>query len=258
MPQPETLPGAASYVYKTASGRGLRLHVFTPDAPSSDVIQTRPAILFFFGGGFRKGRVSVFSERAKAFTKLGYVTALADYRVKCRDGSRLPDSLADAQSAFEWLREHAPELNIDPQNIVLSGGSAGGYLALATGMLAGSDEKPAALVLFNPVVDLVSRAKPLQKIPVRAISPNVLSKKHLPPTIIFHGVDDQIVPIHNIRAFCEQAIDKQRICETHEYIGQGHAFFHNHEIDPNLNISVYEDTHVKSVAFLQRQLHFHK
>ena len=67
----------------------------------------------------------------------------------------------DAKSAFRWVREHAEQLQVDPNKIVGSGGSAGGYLAGAAALLPVWDDpkddlsvsaKPNALVLFFPAI----------------------------------------------------------------------------------------------------------
>lgn len=250
LPQPLALSGATSHTYTTASGRPLLMHVFAPANDSS----AHPAIMFFFGGGFRKGDITAFETRARAFADLGYVAILADYRVRCRDNTGVRASLADAQSAFAWLKAHSGDLNIDAERIALSGGSAGGYLALATGMLAPPDEKPAALVLFNPVVDLASRANPIIRLAAQRISPSSLSTTDLPPTVVFHGTDDVIEPIENVRSFCAGAREQQRVCELNEYLGHRHAFFHIRDFDAEISASPYDDTHAKSVAFLERHM----
>jgi len=250
LPQPLTLSGATSHTYTTASGRPLLLHVFATANDSS----SHPAIMFFFGGGFRKGHITAFETRARAFADLGYVAILADYRVGCRDNTGVRASLADARSAFAWVKAHSDDLNIDAERIALSGGSAGGYLALATGMLAPLDEKPAALVLFNPVVDLASRANPIVRLAAQRISPSSLSTTDLPPTVVFHGTDDAIVPIGNVRRFCAGAREQQRVCQLNEYQGHHHAFFHIRDVDAEISASPYDDTHAKSVAFLDRHM----
>jgi acetyl esterase len=245
--QPADLPGAQSYTYKNASGRDLRVHVFGAQAQGR-----HPAILFFFGGGWQRGSVTQFTDQATATAGKGYVAALADYRVLCRDGTSPVDALADAEAAYTWLRQQAPRLGIDPRRIVLSGGSAGGHLAAATALLAPQGEEPAALVLFNPALDLGTLGDMLKLAPVQiaAISPSALPIGNLPPTVIFHGAADKLVPIATIRAFCTRATAAGRRCELHEYEGQGHGFFNSRNVGPALGASYYEDTLSKSFRFL--------
>lgn len=240
-PQPATLPGAQSTTYSNTGTRDLRLHVFSPAANDA----ARPAILFFFGGGWRTGTINAFERQAKAFTELGYVTVLADYRVQCRDGSNPLDSLDDAEAAYAWLRTHTEAYNIDPRRLVLAGSSAGGHLALAAGLQAAETEKPAALVLFNPVVDLVSLAPDDLKELARGISPSDMPIGHMPPTVVFHGDNDRTVPIQSVRDFCHRAHARDAVCELHEYAGMGHGFFGSKPL--------YTDTLDKAIRFLDAQ-----
>jgi acetyl esterase/lipase len=245
---PDTLAGADSYTYATPD-RDLRIHLFQPAGPGP-----HPAILFFFGGGWRIGSVTAFEEQAHAFAAHGYAAAVADYRISCRDKSTAVESTADAQAAYAWLRGHARELKIDPRRIVLSGGSAGGQIALTAAMLAKPDAKPAALVLFNPAVDMVKIGMALHLPPetAAAISPSILPVTGLPPTIIFHGKADHTVPIATTRAFCARMTEAHLSCEMVEYDGQVHGFFHSHALDPAIGKSPYDDTLARSLAFVDR------
>jgi len=244
---PHTLPGASSFTYKNAGNRPLRIHVFSPAGPAGP----RPAILFFFGGGWRIGDVRAFAAQAKAFAKRGLVAALADYQVFSRDQSTPIDALADARAALDWLKGHARQLSVDPRRIVLAGGSSGGHLALVTAMMAPVDQRPAALVLFNPVVDVVRMAPKvhLTDAEARVISPSELPVADLPPMIIFHGEADQAVPIETVRAIRDRIIAANGQCELVEYAGQAHGFFNVRAVDSALGRSPYADTLKRALAF---------
>lgn len=246
--QPADLTGARSYTYRHASGRDLRLHVFAPDKPAP----SRAAIAFFFGGGWRQGDVRAFAPQAQVMADHGLAAVLVDYRVTCRDQTTAVDSLADAEAAYAWLQAHAKDLGIDPKRIALAGGSAGGHLALATAMRA--KDKPAALALFNPAVDIVAIAPAIGLAPetARSISPSALPAAGLPPMIAFHGRADRTVPIQTVRDLCARAAAAGRRCELVEYDAQAHGFFHKHAVDPVLGFAPYDDTVARSVAFLQQ------
>jgi acetyl esterase len=256
-PPPATLPGARSFTYATAPSRELRLHVFSPgNAAAANGATGRPAIVFFFGGGWRTGTPVVFADRARTLAAEGYVAILPDYRVTCRDQTTAVDSAADATAAYQWVREHADELGIDTSRIVLSGGSAGAHIALTAAIKAPLAEKPAALVLFNPAVDLVSIAGRIGLTPEAAapVSPSVLPVDALPPTIAFHGDADTTVLIQTVRDFCTRAMAAGRKCELKEYAGKGHGFFQSRDKDPALGgASPYEDTLARAIAFLAAQ-----
>lgn len=250
-PQPQTLSGARSFTYRQASGRDLRVHVLAPESEQGGA--SRPAILFFFGGAWRVGDINAFRAQADACVARGYVAVLADYRVKCRDGTSPLDAVRDAHAAHTWLRAEAHGLGVDPARIVLSGGSAGGHLALTTAMKSARAHRPAALVLFNPAVDLVGPAPLALKLVARRISPSVLPVAGLPPTLVFHGQDDQVVPVHTVEAFCARAIRAGRLCQLQTYAGHGHGFFHGQQDDAALGRSPFADTLQRMWRFLDAQ-----
>ena len=145
--------------YKTTEQTPLNLHIFLPDSVQSG--DPRPAILFFFGGGWNSGTPTQFYRQAKHLADRVCACA-AEYRVKSRDGVQPDRRVMDAKSAMRHLREHASEWNIDSQRIAASGGSAGGHLAATTATLTQLNDPqddlsvsaiPNALILFNPVLD---------------------------------------------------------------------------------------------------------
>jgi acetyl esterase/lipase len=160
-PNPTSLPGADSRVYKTIGEVKLYLHIFRElNATKSEKL---PAIVFFFGGGWNAGTVNQFVKRSEYLASRGMVAVIADYRVKSRHGVTPVECVTDAKSAIRWVRAHAADFGIDSNRIVAAGGSAGGHLAAATALAQGLDEKgedvkissaPNALALFNPALDL--------------------------------------------------------------------------------------------------------
>jgi acetyl esterase/lipase len=248
-PATEALPGAAAYEYRVGQGRTMRLFVFSPPGAT----RPSPAILFFFGGGWRTGDVRAFEGQARTLAAHGMIAALADYRVACRDNTSPAAAEADAESAYAYMRREHERLGVDPARIVLSGGSAGGHLALTAAMLASPAERPAALVLFNPVVDMMTIAPAFGLTPSAAarISPSLLPVRELPPMIIFHGQADHTVPIATVRAFCARVEGAGGRCELHEYQGKAHGFFNSRVVDPALGASPYDDTLAHALAFLQ-------
>lgn len=257
-PPSQSLPGATTLVYRTAGQRPLRLHVFRPDGAA----RHRPAVLMFFGGGFTGGDAASFARHAKRFAEKGYVAAIADYRVFCRDGTYPESGVEDAAAAYAWLRGRAGEFGIDRRRIVLAGGSAGGLLAASAALRQSRGSRPAALVLFNPVVDLSSarwgldlpeaiRANTaLSPQLLAAISPTAMRLDRLPPTIIFHGTADMVVPIETVDAFCRKAQAAGRTCRLERYPGVGHSFYQRRDVIQSLGVAPFDDTMDKAFAFL--------
>lgn len=219
-------------VYKEASGAKLKLLFYKPsDSKPGD---SRTAIVFFFGGGWNSGTPAQFEPFARHFADRGCVSVCADYRVKSRHDTTPFDAVRDAKSAMLYVRKHAKELGIDPARIVAAGGSAGGHLAacttLSSGLLDDTDAKDAdaaanALVLFNPVLDLMADGKRAKEF--EAISPQQRVHKGLPPTILFHGTGDTTVPFAHAEAFTKAMTDSKNTCRLEAFDGRGHGFFNS-------------------------------
>lgn len=141
--------------YKTVGPDTLKLHVFRPDGHTPDA--RAPAIVFFFGGGWNGGTPSQFYPHCVYLASRGMVAFSAEYRVKSRHGTTPFECVKDGKSAIRWVRAHAAALGIDPGRVAAGGGSAGGHVAAAAGVVKGLDEpgedmsissRPAALVLL--------------------------------------------------------------------------------------------------------------
>lgn len=234
--------GAVRHVYKKVGTTELALYVYAPENHKEDA--KAPAILFFFGGGWNSGSPSQFEDQAKHFAKRGMIGITVDYRVKSRHDVKVVECVKDAKAAIAWVRENAQRLGIDPNRIAASGGSAGGHLAAATGTISGygSDERPNAMILFNPACTLapiadwqpqVEKAGELRTerfgVEPKEISPAHHIGSHTPPTLILHGKKDTTVPYASVVAF-ESAMKKaERPCKLVGYEGAGHGFFNSGE-----------------------------
>jgi acetyl esterase/lipase len=231
---PVSIPGAEARVYKTVNDTPLSLFIFQPLQRAKD--EMRPAIVFFFGGGWKGGTVNQFVPHCEYFAARGMVAVVVDYRVKSRHGVTPFECVADAKSAIRWVRAHGDGYGIDKNRIVAAGGSAGGHLAASTAILKGLDEanedlkissRPDALVLFNPALDMLELRKHFDADDKRAkeISPMQHIGQGAPPTIIFHGTADTTVPFSQATRFCEAMTQQGGRCEVVPYEGRPHGFF---------------------------------
>jgi len=231
-----------THTYKTIGDVKLELQCFYPaDHKPTD---KRPAIIFYFGGGWTGGTPKQFEQQATYFATRGMVAITADYRVKSRQNVTPDKCVMDAKSGVRWVRAHAAELGIDPDRIVAAGGSAGGHIAACTGTVPGYEEEsedkkissvPNAMVLFNPVLNTTTQGWPGKDHGAglvarfgehgEALSPLHQVKKGNPPTLVIHGKGDTTVPYAHAEAFA-QAMDKAgNRCELAGYEGQPHGFF---------------------------------
>ena len=256
--------GASEYVteiFKSVGDIELRTRIYKPEGWNAS--DRRPAVVFFFGGGWRKGTPSQFHEHCRHFAERGIVAFAPEYRIKEKHSSTPTDSTKDAKSMVRWVRANADRLGVDADRVAAGGGSAGGHLAAATATVGAANEEgedlevsavPDALLLFNPAVNLVfPRVKEKWGDEVYStimeISPHHHVSKDLPPTVIFHGEADETVPFAHQEAFVAKAKELGAMDVTLVgYPKRGHGFF-NFGRDGGKD---YEDTLAKSDAMLVR------
>jgi acetyl esterase/lipase len=240
---PPTFDGARAETYKTIGDTALQLYIFEP---ASGPKTNRPAIVFFFGGGWTNGSPVQFEQHCRYLASRGMVAITADYRVASRQNVKPTACVADAKSALRWVRQNASRLGIDPNRIAAGGGSAGGHLAAAIATVPGFDEAgedtrisavPNACVLFNPALVLA----PIEGVDAKGfeervgadrmgtdpknISPAHHVKQGTPPTIIFHGKADTTVPYATAEAYTAAMKKAGNRCELVGFDDEKHGFF---------------------------------
>src|SRR5262245_14553083 len=250
----------ATQIYKKAGDREFKVRIQKPaDAKPGD---SRPAIVLFHGGGWVSGLPRQFDEQSNYLITRGIVCIQPAYRLLSREDTKQPPDICiqDARSAMRWVRSHAKDLGIDPNRVAAGGGSAGGHLAAFVGLCDGIDDpqddktvsaKANALVLFNPVFDngpeggwgterVGDRFKELS--PAHNISSDD------PPTAIFIGRNDRLIPTTTVERFAANMKRAGVRCDLHIYDGQGHGFFNS---DPYRTITLVEaDKFLTSLGYL--------
>lgn len=224
--------------YNGGDGSAQQIYVL-PGSPCPDG-KKKPVIILYHGGGWGSGGPVGMVIIARAYVKEGYVAVAPGTRLmrKGDDSITLHDVMEDAYLAAAWVRANADEYGIDPDQIILGGGSAGGHLACSVAMIGNPNDptqKPIptqALVLYNPVVDTgpggygkkaATRASATGD--YKEASPVEHVTSHSPPAIIFHGTADKVVEIENARKFRDTMVAAGVQCELHEFEGAGHGFF---------------------------------
>ncbi len=177
-----------------------------------------PIIFNIHGGGWKNG-VKETQGGFNTFFKMGYAVANIEYRLTGQ--ATAPAAIEDVRAAILYVVQHAKELNIDPNKIVVMGGSAGGHLALMAGLLQNDNQFDgayknvknytiAAIIDKYGIADvwdwgygklktsrsatdwLGDKAKDLEF--AKTVSPIYYVKKTSPPTFIVHGDADPTVP----------------------------------------------------------------
>ncbi|HEY0133689.1 MAG TPA: alpha/beta hydrolase [Nannocystis sp.] len=216
--------------FSQVAGQTLRLDVFRPKGPSKGL--RRPAVLQIHGGawvlGFKEYQgIPLLSHLATQ----GWVGFNIDYRLSPK--ASFPEHLIDCKQALAWIREHADEYGIDPDFIVVTGGSAGGHLAALVGLTAGdpeyqpgfesADTSVHAAVVFYGVFDLTNRLGTriggyramLERVVMKAKydeRPELFSRASpidrvhpgAPTFCVIHGTRDTMTPVEDARYFVEK------------------------------------------------------
>ncbi|BAX78811.1 hypothetical protein ALGA_0417 [Labilibaculum antarcticum] len=219
-------------LYKEINGDSLYLHVFEPQLSK----EPTAVIVFFFGGGWTGGNPKQFYQQSKYLASRGMLAISAEYRIKSVHGTSPFDCVEDGKSAIRWIRKHASELNVDPNRIVASGGSAGGHVALCTAVVNGLENPnedlsissvPNAVIGYNPVYDTTDKGYGHKKVAGREteISPCHQVKKNMPPMLLFHGKEDKTVPFENANRFRTLMKEAGNSIELIAIGDVGHGFF---------------------------------
>ena len=209
-----------------------KLWIFNPLDLQAD--ELRPCVVFIHGGGWG-GQPSSLAAQSVFLQRRGFNAVSIHFRPPA--GKLTPaDTLRDARRAYRWIVEHGKEHHIDVDNLVISGGSAGGHLSLSLLTIALEDDPviehlPKGLVLFNPVIDLVDGWEGGQnKCRAKGLDPKRFSPAHhirsgLPPTLVLSGSEDKLIPPVLLDQFQTKMTLAGNRCEVKIYPGAGHGFF---------------------------------
>lgn len=173
-----------------------------------------PLVIWIHGGGFTQGDKTMFVPTF--LTNYGYAVASINYRFST--DAPFPAQLLDCKSALRFLRENAPKFRLDSSRIAIFGGSAGGTLAALLGTTPadetqkGGSEQVQAVVDWSGISDvekyydqdprrrfliekLLNGEPRKNKDLARMASAVNFARQELPPFLIMHGDQDEIVPV---------------------------------------------------------------
>jgi acetyl esterase/lipase len=259
---------ASNITYLRASGQDLRLDVYQ----KRETTGPNPTLVYIHGGGWTNGSKESSVLTFLPYLEMGWTVVNVQYRLA--DIAHAPAAVEDCRCALRWIYRNAEQFNFDLDRIVLTGNSAGGHLALTTGMLpasAGLDQqcpgdrnrawstgdrsteelKVAAIINWygiTDVVDLIDRTPgPSGAYTVawlgsatdreeiaRRVSPLTYVRPGLPPIMIVHGDADPIVPYQH-GVRLQKALEDAGV--PNEFVtvpGGGHGGFSDEE-----NVRIY-------------------
>jgi len=190
----------STYTFAIKGQDTLGLDLFVP---VSDTKARRPVVLFVHGGGFSGGQRG--DENHYAFCRdlaaRGYIAATMSYRLTMKGKSFHCDQAAenkiqtfqaavnDIRDATQFLREHAEELVINPDTIILAGSSAGAEAVLHAAYWTVDEFNEGAQTLPNgfSYAGVISFAGAI-------VDEGMIQTENAIPTQLFHGTCDPLVP----------------------------------------------------------------
>ncbi|MBO7117866.1 MAG: alpha/beta hydrolase [Bacteroidales bacterium] len=189
----------------------LYMDIYNPAPGSVTSVDgvAKPAIIFVFGGGFVMGERNneAYLPWYKMLTEEGYKVIAIDYRLGLKGvkgmgvkqvrqlDKAIHLAVEDVFSAVSFLIQNSARFDIQPDNIVLSGSSAGAITALQADW------------------ECANRTEYTKELPegfrfagIMSFSGAIYSDKGVPkyqsapaPTLMLHGTDDQLVPYTRIK-----------------------------------------------------------
>ena len=146
--QPEPPPMAEVQDMKAGS---VPVRLYRPTAAQTP----QPVLVYLHGGGWTIGDLDTHDVLCRQLARDGACTVVSvDYRMGPEH--RFPAAVDDCVEAFDWLRAHAQELQIDASRMAVGGDSAGGNLAAALCLVQREAGRPmpAFQLLIYPATDM--------------------------------------------------------------------------------------------------------
>jgi len=235
--------------YHKANNRENKVDLYLPRGVDGPV----PVLMYIHGGGWRGGSKESSVLRLLPWLEKGWAVVNVQYRLA--EVSLAPAAVEDCLCALRWVIRNAEEYDIDPDRIVVTGNSAGGHLALTTGMVPASagldrecpgneDLSVAAIINWYGITDVgdllhgpnmkTYAVTWMGSMPNRfeiaeRVSPLTYVRDGLPPILTIHGDADPTVPYqHGIRL--QEELTKAGVSnELHTVRGGGHGGFNRGE-----------------------------
>lgn len=262
---PDNIQEIKNIEYKNIDSLSLQLDIYK----LKDLDEPAPVMIFIHGGAWRTGKRADYLPYLIDYAKKGFVTVTVSYRLVKQ--ATFPAAVQDVNCAVKFIKTHAGEYGINPDKVVLIGGSAGGHLSLMIGYAGNevlfnedcpmeNDSKVNAIIdLYGPADLTTSYAistyqtqdflnTTFDKDPdiYKMASPKTFITSDDPPTLIFQGTIDSLVPVSQSDSL-DSWLDKAGIPhEYHRLKGWPHT------MDVSVKVNEYCQYYID--AFLEKHL----
>jgi acetyl esterase/lipase len=205
-----------------------KLDIYAPPSPHN-----APVIVFFYGGSWNSGDRVDYGFLGTALAAQGFVTVLPDYRLVPE--VRFPAFVQDGAAATAWVAREIGRFGGDGERIVVSGHSAGAYIASMVSLApaysdrAGSKARPRGFVGLAGPYDFFpfkyptiieafgSWPRPEETLPLNQVH------RGAPPSLLLHGLADTTVPPHDSMVMAERLKANGDEVELITYVGVDHV-----------------------------------
>jgi len=240
-------------VYGRKYGVALTMDVIQPEKPNGY------AIVSMISGGWVSNHDGINASNYSPFLERGYTIFAVCHG--CQPKFIIPEITQDIHRSIRFIRHHAAQWNINPDHLGITGGSAGGHLSLTMATQGGPGKPDAkdpvdressavqAVACFFPPTDFLNYGSPgedavgvgtlknykaafgpesdtpegRQKLG-KQVSPIYFITDKMPPTLIFHGDADKLVPIQQSESFVAKAKEAGATAKLIPHPGGGHGW----------------------------------
>jgi len=242
-------------VYGRKFGFALTLDVLQPVKPNGY------GIVYMVSGGWKSNHDAISAKAYAPFLDRGYTIFAVCHA--CQPRFTIPEITEDVNRAVRFIRHNAAKWNVKPDQLGVSGGSAGGHLSLTLGTGGGSGNADAkdpidressavqCVACFYPPTDFLNYGAPgedcvgagvLQDLRAaffapgapdtpeihqtlgHDISPIYHITAKMPPTLIIHGDADKRVPLQQSQSFVQKATEAGAIAKLIVKPGAAHGW----------------------------------
>ena len=211
------------------------LDLYLPSSEKDKGAIKRPVILFLYGGCWGaclKHKKADYAFIAQAFTSLGYAVVIPDYRHY--PNVLFPSMMADVAMATNWINQNAKSYDIDTDQVILSGHSAGAHMAA----LLTLDETYLPQSAYRSIKGFIGFAGPYDFLPFtedyqptlfgpeqnypKSQPVNYVSGNEAPMLLLYGNSDRSVYPV-NIESLTRVAQEAGSDIESHRYDGISHS-----------------------------------
>ena len=252
--QEHSITPDGTYLFVQRDTCDLFMDVYNPAAGSETTAfgMEKPTIIFMFGGGFIQGtRNDVdYHKWFRQMTDNGYRVISIDYRLGLKGSNKvgvaqvnvldkaIHMAVEDLFSATNFILDNADQFGVRPDNIVISGSSAG------------------AITVMQAEYEIANNTAWASVLPagfnyagVMSFSGAILSRegkvdfeKDPCPTLMFHGTSDKLVPYNQIKVFNLGFFGAGKLIERFKKYGLNYNMYHfidyGHEIAGSMDTTL--------------------